>query len=361
MEQAFTRRPWLLPLVLALLTVIFLRPVIFPPEPGQALSGNDFNGLFYPLHNYIRQTVLAGELPLWNPRQFLGHPIIGNPHSALFYPATWFMWLVGVERGMDLVMVFHVWLGAWGMALLARSFKASYVGALLAGIVYGMSGWTGARFYVGHYNLFVVYAWVPWMMAAYRFALARGTWRSTVPGMAATGAALLAGYPPLVLYAGLCLVTLWVYHIVSAASPSMKLPLSLAPSPRKEGGGMEWGIESAESTAASVALIYPPDTPDIRALIRAGWYAGRLLTLIVIGGLVLGAALILPAAELTRVSQRSETGLAFANTYALPPAQYLDLALPFLFGSPRGTPFYCWPFALCVQNGGILSGWSDSD
>ena len=301
MEQAFTRRPWLLPALLALLTIIFFGPVIFPPQPGQVLSGNDFNGLFYPLHNYIRQIVLSGELPLWNPRQFLGHPIIGNPHSALFYPATWFMWAVGVERGMDLSMVFHAWLGAWGMAMLARSFKSSYVGALLAGIIYGMSGWTAARFYVGHYNLFVVYGWLPWMMVAYRYALERRTWRSTVPGMAVTGAALLAGYPPLVLYAGLCMVTLWVYHI---------------------------------------AQVYTTDQNDIRDLIRAGWYAGIRLTLIVFGGLLLGAALVIPTLELSRVSERSETGLAFANSYAMPPAQYLDLALPFLFGSPRGTPFY---------------------
>src|SRR5260221_10123284 len=224
MEQAFTRRPWLLPLVLALLTVIFLRPVIFPPEPGQALSGNDFNGLFYPLHNYIRQTVLAGELPLWNPRQFLGHPIIGNPHSALFYPATWFMWLVGVQRGMELSFAFHVWLGAWGMAVLMRSFKASYVGSLLTGIIYAMSGWTGARLYVGHYNLFVVYGLTSWMLVAYRYALARGTWRSTLFGMAVTGAALLAGYPPLVLYAGLGLVSLWVFHIAQVyARPDSQL------------------------------------------------------------------------------------------------------------------------------------------
>ena len=32
--------------------------------------------------------VVAGELPLWNPRQFIGHPIIGNPHSNIFM-ADW--------------------------------------------------------------------------------------------------------------------------------------------------------------------------------------------------------------------------------------------------------------------------------
>jgi len=301
LERAFERRSWLLPLVLGILTVIFLRPVVIPPEAGEVLKGNDYQALFYPLHQYIRQTLQSGELPLWNPHQFIGHPIIGNPHAALFYPATWFMWLVGVERGMGLSLVVHAFLGAWGMARLARSFNATWIGSLLAGVIYGMSGWTGARLYVGHYNLFVVYGLIPWMMVAYRHALARGTWQSTLPGMAVTGAALLAGYPPLVLFAGLALVTLWLYHLAQA-----------------------------------YAL---PDT-QIADLLRAGWYAGRLLLLIVVGGIVLGAALVIPTLQLTGLSVRSQTDLSFANSYALPPAQYIDLVLPGFFGSPNGKPFY---------------------
>src|SRR5512143_4105399 len=101
MEQAFERRPWLLPLTLALLTIILLRPALIPPGPNQALDGKDLLSMFYPLQQYIRQTLLSGELPLWNPHQFIGHPIVGNPHAALFYPASWFMWLVGVARRVN--------------------------------------------------------------------------------------------------------------------------------------------------------------------------------------------------------------------------------------------------------------------
>lgn len=175
LERAFERRPWLLPLALAALTIVFLRHVLIPPDAGQGLNGDDFLRMFYPLHESIRQVLQAGELPLWNPRQMLGHPFIGNPHAALFYPATWLMWLVGAVRGINLSMVFHTFLGAWGMAVLLRSFQASYTGSLLAGVLYAMGGWAAARYYIGHYNLYVVFAWVPWMMAAYRHALVRGT------------------------------------------------------------------------------------------------------------------------------------------------------------------------------------------
>jgi hypothetical protein len=283
--------------VLALLTIVFLRHVITPPGVDQALNGADFPGMFYPLHEHIRQLVLAGELPFWNPRQFIGHPNIGNPHSALFYPATWFMWLVGLPRGMNLVLVFHTWLAAWGMAQLARNFGASYVGSLLAGVIYAMSGWSAAHYYAGHYNLLVVYAWIPWAMTAYRNALSRGTWRSTLPGIAILGIALLGGHPPMMVYMVICLITLWVYHTMNG-----------------------------------------------KDVIQAGWYAGRLLVILGIGGLILGAAMALPAAELTTVSARSSSSdLAFANAFALPPAQFASaFALPGFFGNPKVGPYYYW-------------------
>src|SRR3954465_14182043 len=143
MEAAFQRRPWLVPVVLAVLTVIFLKPVFIPSPPGAVSSSQDFRDMFYPLHEYILQTIQAGELPLWNPHQMLGHPIIGNPHAALFYPGTWFMWLVGVRRGMELVLAFHTWLAAWGMARLLRRFGSSYVGSIVGAVLFAMGGWVG--------------------------------------------------------------------------------------------------------------------------------------------------------------------------------------------------------------------------
>jgi hypothetical protein len=100
-ENTVEERPWLLPLALLALTILFLKAVILPGSPDAGLADKDFQSLFHPLHEYIRQTLLSGEWPLWNPHQFIGHPIVGNPHAALFYPATWFMWLVGVVSGMD--------------------------------------------------------------------------------------------------------------------------------------------------------------------------------------------------------------------------------------------------------------------
>ncbi len=300
MEKAFERRPYLVPLVLALLTVLFLRPAILPPS-GQVLAANDFRAMFYPLTTMLHDMVHAGELPLWNPYTFIGHPLIGNPHSALFYPATWLIMLIGADRGLGLALAFHVWLAAWGMSRLARSFGSTYTAGLLAGVVFGMSEWMGTRFYAGHYTLIMVAAWIPWAAAGYRHALTRGTWRSAIPGGAALGAALLGGHPPMVFYLGLSLVVMLIYHIMTAE-----------------------------------------DT------MRGAWVAIRQLIVLGIIGVILGAALMLPALELTRLSVRDNNDLEFINSFALPPAQFLGLALPGLFGNPNQAPTYYWLIVLGV-------------
>jgi len=173
MEKALERRPWLVPLILAALTVIVLRPVIIPTGVGHILNGKDLPQMFYLLQGYIRQTLQDGELPLWIPHQFIGLPLIGNPHAGFFYPGMWAVWLIGETRGIGLMMALHVWLGAWGMARLARSFGASRTGALLGGVVYATSGWAAAQFFSGHFNHVMVFGWVPWGLVAYRHALAR--------------------------------------------------------------------------------------------------------------------------------------------------------------------------------------------
>jgi hypothetical protein len=293
MEQTLERRPWLVPMILALLTVIFLRQVILPSGADYALDGKDFQAMFYPLQEVIQQTIKSGELPLWNPHQFIGHPLVGNPHTALLYPASWLMWAFGVVRGMNLSMVFHGWLGAWGMAVFLRRLKSSHLGSLLAGIIYAMSGWAATRYYVGHYNLFVIFGWIPWMMAAYHYALEKRTLRSTLPGMAVTGIALLGGHPPLMLDGGIALVTLWVFDFAQRDD-----------------------------------------------FLRGAVESGLLLTAIVVGGVLLGAAMVFPAAELAQVSARSSSDLSFANSFALPPAQFLMLAFPNFFGNPKVPPYY---------------------
>ncbi len=301
METTLTRRRWLAPLILFGLALLLLEPAVLPDNPRHALAGNDFTGNFYPLYSFTSQQIAAGNLPLWNPRQFAGFPVAGNPQAAIFYPGTWLLWGmtagldVSVPRAIGVLVMLHVFLAAWGMYVLARAFGITAVGALAAAVIYSMSGWAGSRVYAGHYTILTVFAWIPFALAGYHIALGQRTWASLLAPTVFLGLAALAGHPQMVLYAALGLGALWLYHTLTAE--------------------------------------------DMLPAARAGLWR---LAVVGMGGIVLGLALLLPTAELVSQTARTDTTLAFVDTFRLPAAQLATLALPFLYGNPEAVHIRYW-------------------
>ena len=55
----------------------------------------DSKNHFYPMLRYLGAALAHGELPLWNPYHFSGHPAVADPQSLLFTPTmVLFAWLV---------------------------------------------------------------------------------------------------------------------------------------------------------------------------------------------------------------------------------------------------------------------------
>lgn len=302
-----TLRAWIgalgSPATLVLLTLLFMAPFVSPSTGHAALDGGDLVNQQYPRLSLIFDHVRDGQgLPLWNPYQFAGQSLASNPQSSIFYPLAWIMVPLGVPRGVGWLVVLHLWLGGWGFVQFARRLGASAIGALAGGIVYEFSGTLAAHLGAGHFNYLLCQAWLPWMAAAYLWALDRRNWLlAGLPGAAALGMCILAGYPPLVYLGGLWLAALWLYAVLS--------------------------VPSDRGRAA------------IRAL--------RPLLVVGIGGAVLSTVLLLPVAEFTLRSTRTENSLQFSNSYAMPAGQLLTLVIPNLFGYPRlpdhgywGLPFY---------------------
>jgi hypothetical protein len=300
-KNLFEKHSWLTPAIVALLTLGFFSRVILPP--GGVLIGDDLINFFYPMFTFVMNEVRAGALPLWNPHLLSGVSVVADPEIAIFYPPNWLMLAVGVARGTTLLLVLHVWWAGWGMAKFAGSLGASALGGLLGGVIYSFSGWFIAHIGGGHYTLALAAGWVPWVLAAYLYAAQRGTWRSTLPGMAAFSLCMLTGFPPMVIQLGLLLLALASFHVLSQ--------------------------------------------PDNR---RVRLSAIRALKGIVLGGIVLTAVQIVPVIEFTRLSQRGasigEEYFDFAGSFPLPGVQLVTLLFPNLLGSPArpegywGSPFY---------------------
>jgi len=273
------------------------------PTGIEALDGHDLVNQQYPLLSLIFDSLRNGQgLPLWTPYLFAGQSIVANPQATFFYPPAWLMIPLGVTRAVTWLVMLHLWIGGWGLACLTRRMGASWFGALCGAIAYEFSALIGARIGAGHLNYLLCQAWLPWIAAAYLWSLKRSSVFAILPGAALFGACVLTGYPPLLYFAGMWLLILCIYTVAQATTE-------------------RWQVAR-------------------RALIR----------LIGIGaiGTVLGAALLLPTAQLTLRSTRTQqASLNFSNSYALPGGQLITLLFPNVFGYPTlpdqgywGLPFY---------------------
>ena len=74
-------------LALAALLVVFFGLSILPAG-GEFVGGTDVSRYFLWNAQFVKEQVLSGSLPLWNPHYYSGHPFLANPQTFVFYPAT---------------------------------------------------------------------------------------------------------------------------------------------------------------------------------------------------------------------------------------------------------------------------------
>lgn len=287
------RHPLLLTTLLFLaLALLFLSRALFP-GPGQAIGGHDTRALFYPWLSLTRAALADGRLPLWDASHFAGYPFLSNPQVALFYPPTWIALLPPVNIGLTWHVLFHLTVAGLGMFLFVRRVSGSSVGALLAALAFGFSGFAAARIWAGHLGLLATDAWLPWLLLALAWSVdRRDIWSGIVAGVP-LALAILAGHTTSLLYIGLV-----------------------------------WGMFAGYLAITSRAW---------RSVLRQVLLAG-------LAGLLLSAVQWVPLAEFAAVSTRaSEATLDFATQFSLPPAHLITLLIPEFFGEPTRAGYWSVP------------------
>ena len=89
----------------------------FPAKEIVAPALSDPVWQFVPWLELARREIGAGRLPLWNPYQNGGAPLLGNSQSALGSPLVWPVLLLGVAGGWNLSLLLRL-LVAFGGAFL---------------------------------------------------------------------------------------------------------------------------------------------------------------------------------------------------------------------------------------------------
>jgi hypothetical protein len=120
----------------SVLTLLFIDVLI----GYHALYLRDIAHYYYPAKHVLREIVLGGEFPYWNPLLAAGQPMAANPEHEVFYPLTWLILLPSYDLGFRLLLLLHVHIAAWTMYALLRSLRASPPAAFLGALSFALGG-----------------------------------------------------------------------------------------------------------------------------------------------------------------------------------------------------------------------------
>lgn len=189
------RRRWLPPLLLFVPLLWLFRRVIFH---GELFAFRDAAHYYLPFYRYVHERWATG-LPLWNPLDGIGQPLLADPTAAVFYPGKLIFCLpLEYATCFALYVVIHLWWGGVGAFVFARGLRSNTFGALIAGLSYELSG----QVLFQHCNPIycVGAAWLPWALLLLERALTEAGRRRSVVLLSLVWCMMVWGGDPQVAY-----------------------------------------------------------------------------------------------------------------------------------------------------------------
>jgi hypothetical protein len=173
----------------------------------------DSKNQFYPTLRYLGTALAHGELPLWNPYHFGGHPSAADPQSLLFTPTMLlFGWLVP-EPSMqlfDVVVFAHFLPGALAFVPIFRRRGWHSAGAVVAALVFMLGGSATAR--LQHTGMIFSYGFFPLAFWLLEEALDRRSYRYGVL-FALSAVLMVIGRDQVAFLCALTLIAVVVHRI----------------------------------------------------------------------------------------------------------------------------------------------------
>jgi hypothetical protein len=115
------------------------------------------------------------QFPFWNPYKCGGSGQFANPQVSVISLQTLFSVVLGTLRGIKFSIFFHGVIGFIGFYLLAKQYKLSSMGSLLASIIFSFSGITGS-FLSSGMAVFTNFAYTPFILLFFNKSLDNRKW-----------------------------------------------------------------------------------------------------------------------------------------------------------------------------------------
>ena len=132
--------------------------VLFAPAlvGDQRLAFRDVSHFYTPLYDYVAARTADQWLPLWNPLDQTGIPLLGETTTAVLYPVRYLLFAlpISTETAIAWYVALHLVLASLTAGLAARWAGIRPLACSLVGIVYSLSGsvlflYTNPPFLVG--------------------------------------------------------------------------------------------------------------------------------------------------------------------------------------------------------------------
>ena len=256
----------------------------------------DSKNQFYPTLRYLGTALASGELPLWNPYHFGGHPSAADPQSLLFTPTMLlFGWLVPEPsmQAFDVVVFAHFLPGALAFIPLFRRRGWHPAGAVAAALVFMLGGSATAR--LQHTGMIFSYGFFPLAFWLLEEAMDRRSYRYGVL-FALSAAMMVIGRDQVAFLCALTLIALAAQRVWCAPQPLAYLKSRL----------------------------------------------GLLLSMGLLGGALLAVPVVLTM-QFLATSTRPSFGFGVAAMGSLPPESLATILFGNVFGSLRWTYDYWGP------------------
>jgi len=262
-----------------------------PPARWDALVWDGI-AQYYPWRLFAAESIRDGVLPLWNPYQFCGTPLLANGQSAVLYPLNAVFWLLPVSAAFAWSAWLHLTLAGWFVYLFLRRMGVGRFGGLCGAVVWQLNGFLVAWLHLP--TVMCTATWIPLILLCCDRALTTGRWRYALAGGVALGLSYLGGHPNIFMFVVLLTA---LYIVTRAVSRSTNLTFGRR-------------VVRLISTGATVGIT----------------------------GLAVTACQLLPTLDLLRISHRSfvpgPESYAFFLDRALPVQQLAGLLIPHPFGHP---------------------------
>ena len=97
--------------ILVCFTSLFLlcyAPALFQ---DRQFGYRDAGHFYYPLYQRVQEEWNHGRVPLWEPEENAGMPLLGNPTAAVLYPGKLIFAVLPYAWGMRIYIVMHLIVG----------------------------------------------------------------------------------------------------------------------------------------------------------------------------------------------------------------------------------------------------------